>query len=82
MQVDSLLLSKFKVLRSAERFLQSGAKVALYPIEDKVVSLRLYISSSAKIYPTGFAFGDGVVGRIVGKFDNGTPAFEALKFKL
>lgn len=42
-------------------------------------SLRLDIAPASELDATGLAFGDGIIGWVVGELKNGSPAFLALE---
>jgi len=79
MLIRKIVLSDFDVLRSAKRLLQSRPKIIAHSRNGNLASLRLYVSPRTENGPARFARCYGVVSRIVGEFDNGSPAFEALK---
>lgn len=80
MQIHKLVLLKSNVLRTSEGVRKHIAKRRLNAINCGVANLRIDILHSTQEGPTSFAFGDGVVGWIVGQLDDGSPTLHTLKF--
>ena len=75
MVVDRILLHlpAFKALEGVSEFLPNA-------IVDHLDGLQVHITPSAELCFARFAFGNGIVCVVVGKFDGGAPTLEALKF--
>lgn len=59
--------------------LEGAGKLAPQFLGGDLARLRLDVSPSAERLPAGFAFGDGIVGVVIGQFEDGPPTFQALK---
>lgn len=59
--------------------LETVSEIRSQFIKGSLAGLGFNVAVSSELLPAGLAFSDGVVGWVIGKFDDGSPAFLAIK---